>query len=135
MLQVGQCLRYGSGHTFPSVGRPITLDRVACDFPELKLIGMHIGYPWTEEMISMAYKHPNVYIGLDAYAPKYWPESLRHFANSWGSEKVLFGTDFPVIDMVRARAEIDAMDLRPEFRTKLLRTNALRVFNLGLSAG
>jgi predicted TIM-barrel fold metal-dependent hydrolase len=133
MVQVGQCLRYGSTHTFPSVGRPITLDRVACDFPELRLIGMHIGYPWTEEMISMAYKHPNVYIGSDAYAPKYWPDSFRHFLNSWGSEKVLFGTDFPVIDIVRARSEIDAMQLRPESSARLLRANALRVFNLGIA--
>ncbi len=63
MMQVGQNLIYQRDRRLPSVGRPITLDHVAIDFPELRLIGIHIGYPWTEEMISMAWKHGNVYIG------------------------------------------------------------------------
>jgi predicted TIM-barrel fold metal-dependent hydrolase len=130
MLQVGQCLSYGGPRTFPSVGRPIALDRVACDFPELTLIGIHIGYPWAEEMISVAYKHPNVYIGSDAYAPTHWPPEFVRFADSWGQDKVLFGTDFPVIDPRRALREIDQLGLRPEPREKLLRGNAARVFGL-----
>lgn len=130
MLQVGHCLSYGGPRTFPSVGRPITLDRVACDFPELKLIGIHIGYPWTEEMISVAYKHPNVYIGSDAYAPMHWPPELVHFIDSWGQDKVLFGTDFPIIDPRRALREIGELGLRPEPRQKLLGRNAARVFGL-----
>ncbi|HTW86467.1 MAG TPA: amidohydrolase family protein, partial [Candidatus Binataceae bacterium] len=59
MMQVGQNLIYQRDRRLPSVGRPITLDRVAIDFPELRLIGIHIGYPWTDEMISMAWKHQN----------------------------------------------------------------------------
>lgn len=130
MLQVGHCLKYQRDRTLPSVGRPITLDRVAIDFPELKLIGIHIGYPWTEEMISVAWKHENVYIGSDAYAPRHWPQSFVHFANSWGQDKVLFGTDWPVIDPERAVAEIEDLDLRAEAKEKLLRGNALRVFRI-----
>ncbi|HZV48969.1 MAG TPA: amidohydrolase family protein [Candidatus Dormibacteraeota bacterium] len=130
MMQVGHCLSYGGPRTFPSVGRPITLDRVACDFPELKLIGIHIGYPWTEEMISVAYKHPNVYIGCDAYAPKHWPSELCRFIDSWGQDKVLFGTDFPVIDPRRALREIDELGFRPEPRRKLLELNARQLFRL-----
>ena len=76
MMQVGHCLRYQKDRVLPSVGRPITLDRIAIDFPELTLIGIHIGYPWTEEMISVAWKHPNVYIGTDAYAPRHWQSPL-----------------------------------------------------------
>lgn len=130
MMQVGHCLSYGGPRTFPSVGRPITLDRVACDFPELRLIGIHIGFPWTEEMISVAYKHPNVYIGSDAYAPKHWPRELVRFIDSWGQDKVLFGTDFPVIDPRRARREIDELGLRPEAKRKLLGGNAAALFSL-----
>ena len=130
MMQVGQCLRYGGGRTHPSVGRPITLDTVAIDFPELTIIGIHIGYPWTDEMISMAWKHENVYIGSDAYAPKHWPAAFVQYLNTYGQDKVLFGTDFPVIDPVRAMREIDALDLRPEPRAKFLRGNAERVFRL-----
>jgi uncharacterized protein len=131
MMQVGHCLSYGGPRTFPSVGRPITLDRVACDFPELKLIGMHIGFPWTDEMISVAYKHPNVYIGSDAYAPKHWQPQFVRFIDSWGQDKVLFGTDFPVIDPRRARTEIEELDLRPGSKEKLLGANAARLFGLG----
>lgn len=130
MMQVGHCLSYGTSRTFPSVGRPEAVDRVACDFPELKLIGIHTGYPWTEEMISVAYKHPNVYIGSDAYAPRHWPAELRRFIDSWGQDKVLFGTDFPVIDPRRALREIEDLGFRPEPRTKLLGLNAERVFRL-----
>jgi uncharacterized protein len=130
MMQVGHCLRYQKDRVLPSVGRPITLDRIAIDFPELTLIGIHLGYPWTEEMISVAWKHPNVYIGSDAYAPRHWPESFVHFINSWGKDKVLFGTDWPVIDPERAVKEINELDLRTDARHKLLRENALRLFRL-----
>jgi uncharacterized protein len=129
-IQVGQCLRYSDDRPLPSVGRPITLDTVACDFPELKIIGIHIGWPWTEEMISVAYKHPNVFIGSDAYAPKYWPKELVRFIDSWGQDKVLFGTDFPVIDIERAMSEILQLGIRAESLRKLLRDNAQHIYNL-----
>ena len=130
MMQVGHNLIYSRDRRLPSVGRPITLDDVAIDFPELKLIGIHIGVPWTDEMISMAWKHENVFIGVDAYAPKHWPAQIVHYLNSYGQDKVLFGTDWPVIDPERAMAEIGAMEIRDEAREKLLRTNALKMFRL-----
>ena len=58
------------------------LDDIACDFPELKLIGIHVGIPWHDEMIAMAWKHENVFIGSDAHSPKYWPASFTHYINS-----------------------------------------------------
>jgi uncharacterized protein len=130
MMQVGQNLIYSRERRLPSVARPITLDRVAIDFPELKLLGIHIGVPWTDEMIAMAWKHENVFIGVDAYAPKHWPPTLVHFLNTYGREKVLFGTDWPVIDPERAMREIEHLALRPEARRLLLRDNALKVFRL-----
>lgn len=130
MMQVGHNLVYSRERRLPSVGRPITLDQVAIDFPELKLIGIHIGIPWTDEMISMAWKHENVYIGGDAYAPKYWPESFVHYLKTYGQDKVLFGTDWPVISPERAIEEISALGLSEQVAEKLLRTNALRLFQL-----
>jgi predicted TIM-barrel fold metal-dependent hydrolase len=129
-MQVGHCLLYTPEYPTRSVGRPITLDTIACDFPELKIIGIHIGYPWTEEMISVAWKHPNVYIGSDAYAPKHWPESFANFINTWGQDKVIFGTDFPVLDFERVREELETLRLRPEAKRKFLRENVQRVFKL-----
>ncbi len=130
MMQVGHSLIYSRNRRLPSVGRPICLDRVAIDFPELRLLGIHIGVPWTQEMISMAWKHENVFIGVDAYAPKHWPPEIVHYLDTYGRHKVLFGTDWPVIDPERAVAEIDALGLRPDSRRALMRENALRVFRL-----
>ena len=130
MMQVGQSLVYQKGRQRPSVGRPITLDQVACDFPELSIIGIHIGIPWTDEMIAMAWKHDNVFIGTDAYAPRYWPPQLIHFLQSYGRRKVLFGSDWPAIDPERAVAEIAELDLGPEAAALLMRDNARRIFRL-----
>ncbi len=129
-LQVGQSMIYDPTYPVRSVGRPIALDAVACDFPELRLVGIHVGIPWTEEMIAMAWKHPNVYIGCDAHSPKYWPEAFVRYVDSFGQDKVLFGTDFPILDFERTRAEIEALGLKPEAKRKLLRDNALRVYKL-----
>ena len=130
MMQVGQNLVYSRERRLPSVGRPICLDQVAIDFPELKLIGIHIGVPWTGEMIAMAWKHENIFIGTDAYAPKHWPVEFVHYMNTYGREKVLFGTDWPVIHPQRAVDEIAALDLRDESRDLVMRGNAERVFRL-----
>jgi uncharacterized protein len=129
MMQIGHNLVYSRNRRLPSVGRPITLDQVAIDFPELKLIGIHIGVPWTDEAISMAWKHENVYLAGDAYAPKHWPSSFVHYANTYGSHKVMFGTDWPVIDPERAVKEVDALDFREPSKRRLMRDNALEVFS------
>lgn len=129
-MQVGQSLVYDPSFPRRSVGRPITLDPVACDFPELKIIGIHIGIPWTEEMIAMAWKHANVFIGSDAHAPRYWPQSFVHYINSYGQDKVIFGTDFPVLDFEKTMRQIDELGLRPEAKRKFLRDNALRIYKL-----
>ncbi|HVV93359.1 MAG TPA: amidohydrolase family protein [Hyphomicrobiales bacterium] len=131
-LQVGQSMIYAPEHRTRSVGQPITLDGIACDFPELKLIGIHVGIPWHEEMMAMAWKHPNVFIVCDAHSPKYWPGSFVRFCDSWGQDKVIFGTDFPVLDFARTRAEIEALGLRPGPLKKMLRDNAIRVYDLSV---
>lgn len=128
MMQVGQNLVYSRTRRLPSVARPILLDQVAIDFPELALIGIHIGVPWTDEMIAMCWKHDNVYVAGDAYAPKHWPAQLVHYANTYGRHKVLFGTDWPVIDPERAVAEVADLGLREASHAMLMRANALKVF-------
>jgi predicted TIM-barrel fold metal-dependent hydrolase len=128
MLQVGQNLIYSADRRLPSVARPILLDQVAIDFPELTLIGIHIGVPWTDEMIAMCWKHANIYTAGDAYAPRHWPASFVRYADSYGRDKVLFGTDWPVIDPERAVAEIAALNFRPHSHAAMMRDNAVRIF-------
>ena len=129
-MQVGQSLIYSKDMPCRSVGRPIYLDDIACDLPELKLIGSHVGIPWHDEMIAMAWKHENVYIATDAHSPKYWPPSLVKYLNSYGQDKVIFGTDFPVLRFKRTVDEIDAFGLKPKARRKFMRENAVRVYGL-----
>ena len=129
-MQVGQSLIYSKDNRCRSVGRPIYLDDVACDLPELKLIGSHVGIPWHEEMIAMSWKHENVYISTDAHSTKYWPDSVVKYINSYGQDKVLFGTDFPVLRFQRTVSEIDGLGLKPEVRRKFMRDNAARLYKL-----
>jgi hypothetical protein len=128
MMQVGQNLIYQTDVRLPSVAKPILLDRIAIDFPELTLIGIHIGVPWTDEMIAMAWKHERVFIGIDAYAPKHLPASLLRYMSSYGSRKVLFGTDWPVISPGRGVEEMRAHGLPAEAFDRVMRLNALEVF-------
>ena len=130
MMQVGQNLIYQRDRRLPSVGRPICLDPVAIHFPDLRLLGIHLGVPWVDEMIAMAWKHENVFIGGDAYAPKHWPKQVVHYANSYGQDKFLFGTDWPVVDPIRAIQDIEDLDFRDGPKRKMLRDNAIRIFKL-----
>ena len=128
MMQVGHNLVYSQERRLPSVARPILLDQVAIDFPELTLIGIHIGVPWTDEMISMCWKHDNIFTAGDAYAPKHWPGPFVHYAKTYGRHKVLFGTDWPVIDPERAVREVADLDFKPAAHRLMMRDNALRIF-------
>ena len=124
------------GHTGPlrpsETGRPIPyIDQVALDFPELQIVCGHIGYPWTEEMIAVARKHERVYIDTSAYtAKRYPPELTRYMQTDGGAAKVMFGSNYPMIQPQRALADLDALGLSPEARQLFLKDNARRVFKL-----
>jgi predicted TIM-barrel fold metal-dependent hydrolase len=123
------------GHTGPlrssETGRPIPyLDDVALDFPELVIVGGHIGYPWTEEMIALTRKYPNVYIDTSAYTTRRYPAELVRYMQTDGRRKVLFGSNYPMIDPKRALADLDALGLDAEARALFLAGNAARVFKL-----
>ena len=123
------------GHTGPlrpsETGRPIPyIDQVAIDFPELAIVCGHIGYPWTTEMIAVADKHPNVYIDTSAYAAHRYPAELVDYMTGRGSQKVLFGSNNPMMTPARALARLDELGLDDVQRELFLAGNARRVFNL-----
>lgn len=124
------------GHTGPlmpsETGRPIPyIDQVALDFPELVIVGGHIGYPWTEEMVAVCRKHENVYIDTSAYTPKRFPEELvRYMRSDSGRRRVMFGTNFPMISHQSALEGLDRLGLDEEAMGLYLEGNARRVFNL-----
>ncbi len=129
-VQVGHALIYDPTRPPRSQGHPMALDRIACDLPETKLIGSHIGIPWADEMISVAFKHPNVRIMTDAYPPSKWPAQLVDFLKGPGLGKVIFGTDWPVVDPMRALAQIDRMALPDAARDALMGGAARQFYGL-----
>ena len=106
---------------------------MALHFPDLKIVCGHIGYPWTEEMIAVAWKHDNVFIDTSAHAPKYYPKELLHYANTYGADKVMFGTNFPQLMFHNCTKQAKELDLKEENLEKFLWKNANRVFKLGMS--
>jgi predicted TIM-barrel fold metal-dependent hydrolase len=124
------------GHTGPlrpsETGRPIPyIDQVAIDFPELVIVGGHIGYPWTEEMIAVCRKHENVYIDTSAYTTARLPgELVNYMTTRSGRHKVLFGTNYPMILPGKALEGLAALGLDDETRCLYLEGNARRVFAL-----
>lgn len=133
-LELGIPVSMQVGHSLelmPSaLARPILLDDIALDFPELKIVGAHTGWPWVEEMIAMAWKFPNVYIGIDAHMPRYLDPSLLNFLKTRGTRKVLWGTNYPAIYHRESLEQILEWNLKPEVESALLRGNAIKVFNL-----
>jgi predicted TIM-barrel fold metal-dependent hydrolase len=123
------------GHTGPlapsEFGRPIPyVDQVAIDFPELVIVGGHIGYPWTEEMIAVATKHANVYIDTSAYTVRRYPPALVEYLRGHGGDKVLFGTNWPMIPPAKALEGLAELALSPATEQRFLAANAARVFRL-----
>ena len=134
-LDIPFCTQVGhSGPLLPSeYGRPVPyIDQIAIDFPELRIVCGHIGFPWTQEMIGVAWKHKNVFIDSSSHYPKYYPKEFVHFANTYGAEKCLFGTNFPDLTWERCASQVRQLDMKPESMEKFMWKNANKVFKLGL---
>lgn len=131
-LDIPFCTQIGhTGPLMPSeVGRPIYLDRVALDFPELKIVAGHIGYPWTDEAIAVATKHPNVYIDTSAYTVRRYPPALVDYLQTNGRHKVLYGSNYPMISHGKTLAGLPHLQLDDDVQADFLGGNAVRVFNL-----
>ena len=119
-------------------GHPQHLEPVLIDFPDLKIIAGHGGWPWIPDIITMLWKYENLFVDTSAHRPKYvatpntgW-DMFLHFANSTIQDKILFGSDWvsmgmPISDVL---SEVNGWPLKPKVKEKLLWRNACRVFNL-----
>lgn len=127
------------GHTGPLMpsepGRPIYLDQVALDFPELTIVAGHIGYPWTDEAIAVATKHENVFIDTSAYAVRRYPRPLVEYMRGHGRKKVLFGTNYPMLTPAKALEGFEELGLDEMARSLFLGLNAARVFGIARNDG
>jgi hypothetical protein len=131
--ELGVPVSMQTGHVLeamPSEGaRPIYLDRIACDFPGLTLIGTHTGWPWVEELIAVATKWPNVYINISAWLPRYFSPALVSFMKTrMGGNKVLFGSNG--LSWKRFLEQFDDLGFSEEAKKKILYDNPKRVHGL-----
>jgi predicted TIM-barrel fold metal-dependent hydrolase len=106
------------------------LDDVAVDFPDMPIVLAHPSFPWQEEALSVATHKPQVYIDLSGWSPKYFPPILVQYANTLLKDKILFGSDYPVMSPERWMADFDKLDIKPEVRPLILKENAAKLLGL-----
>ena len=123
------------GHTGPlrrsETGRLIPyLEDVMLDFPELVVVGGHVGFPWLDELQSMTIKFPNFYVDTSAYAVHRLPPAFVAYMKGIGASRVMFGTNWPMLSPARCLQKLDALGLSDSQRQAFLSGNARRVFKL-----
>jgi len=120
----------GGGGIRLGLSNPMLVDDVAVDFPDLTIILAHPSFPWQDEALAVATHKPDVYIDLSGWSPKYFPPQLVRYANTLLQDKVLFGSDYPVITPDRWLADFAGVEVKEHVRPKILKDNAVRALGL-----
>ncbi len=114
--------------------RPELFDQVACDFPDLRLVACHAGWPWATEYAAVARRHPTVFLEFGGLAPKYvaragsgW-DALFAMMPNVARDQVLYGSDWPVMTPARALREWRESGLGEAALRALLHDNAAALF-------
>jgi predicted TIM-barrel fold metal-dependent hydrolase len=126
---IGAGVRGGGGVRL-KYSNPMLVDDVAVDFPDLAIILAHPSFPWQDEALAVATHKPLVHIDLSGWSPKYFPPLLVQYANTLLQDKVLFGSDFPLLAPDRWLRDFERLDIKPEVRPKILKLNAARLLGL-----
>jgi len=130
---IGTGMRGGGGLRL-KYSNPTYLDDVAVDFPDMPIIIAHPSWPWQDEALSICLHKPNVYIDLSGWSPKYFSPQLVQYANTLLKERMLFGSDFPLITPDRWLKDFEAAAFKPEVRPLILKENAIRLLGLRAEA-
>ena len=125
-----------STHTPMALGRPELLDQVLIDFPQLRVCASPPGWPWVNELIALAWRHPNLWIGVVAVRPKYLEvahsgyEPLLQYGATLLKERIIFGSAYPMMPVGRSVSELSALPLTEEVKHKWLYANAAEFLRL-----
>jgi predicted TIM-barrel fold metal-dependent hydrolase len=111
-------------------GRPIHLDTLAKDFPRMKIVAAHPGWPWQEELIGVLTHKKNVYVDTSGYLAEQLPELFRRAIAGRLQDKALFGTDYPYVDLEKALISFEKLGLTDAVKEKILVRNAQMLFEL-----
>ena len=126
---VGAGTRGGGGIRL-KYANPMCLDDVAADFPDMPIVLAHPSFPWQEEALSVATHKPQVYIDLSGWSPKYFPPILVQYANTILKDKILFGSDYPVIAPGKWIEEFEKLPIKPDVRPLIMKENAAKLLGL-----
>jgi uncharacterized protein len=127
---VGQGARAGGG-IYLKYGNPMLLDDLCVDFPDMPIIMAHPSFPWQDEALSVAVCKPTAYIDLSGWLPKYFPPMLVQYANTLLRNKVLFGSDHPMITTDRWLADFnEGGAFREEVKPLIMKENAAKLLRL-----
>jgi hypothetical protein len=121
----------GGGGLKLDYARPIYVDAVAADFPDLTIVCAHPAWPWQSEMIAIALHKPNVFVDLSGWSPKYFPDELKAEIGSRLQDKAMFGTDYPYLSPARWLRDFETLGLEDQIKNKILRENALQILDGG----
>ena len=120
----------GGGGIRLKYSNPMYVDDVAVDFPQMTIVLAHPSFPWQDEAISVALHKQQVYIDLSGWSPKYFPPQLVRYANTQLRDRVLFGSDYPLITPDRWLADFEQAGFKDEVRPLILKENAIRMLGL-----
>jgi predicted TIM-barrel fold metal-dependent hydrolase len=112
---------------------PVHFDRVAGDFPQLKLVVSHGGWPWVSEILHVAFRRSNVYVSPDMYlheAPG-WEEYLKA-ANGFLADRFLYASCYPLAPVKEYAEWFLRLPLKPETRERALWKNAAELLGLAV---
>ena len=111
-------------------GRPVYLDTLAREFPKMKIIAAHPGWPWTEELIGVVTHKKNVHVDTSGYLAEQLPEQFVRAIRGRLQEKALFGTDFPYVDLEKALVSFEKLGFKDDVKERILIRNARALFGL-----
>lgn len=120
----------GGGGIALDYGRPVQLDTLARDFPRMKIIAAHPGWPWEQELVGVVTHKKNLFVDTSGYLAEQLPEIFLKAIGGRLQDKALFGTDFPYIDLAKALASFDRLNFKDSVKEKILLTNTKALFGL-----
>jgi len=120
----------GGGGYKLKYARPLHIDDVAAEFPDLTIIMAHPAVPWQEEQLAVVLHKGNVYMDLSGCALKYLRPVMTQYDTTLLQDKVLFGSDYPLLQPERWLRDFETLEMKPDVRQKILLENARKLLNL-----
>jgi predicted TIM-barrel fold metal-dependent hydrolase len=127
---IGSGMRCGGGLRLQN-SNPMLLEDVAIAFPDIEIVIAHPSWPWQDEALSLALHKPNIWIDLSGWSPKYFPPQLVQYANTLLKDRMLFGSDYPLITPERWMKDFDEAGFKDKVKPLILKENAKRLLRLG----